>query len=455
MSNPGQGAAGQAPTLLLRLLPGVMAHDSATEGHLRFTGPLRDITWRPPVGASRAFDALRAGVGLLAIGDTPLLPASLGPNGLALALLRGGQAELRVRLGPGQEARLYTTRPGPGWRAAPAQDGPWRLASDAALEPYGGMAGGAVLGAASTTVQAEVPAGPWLGTLFATWPAAAVEAAGPLECALRWAGLAEPAGAAPPPWAASGWTSAEWRFHRLTTDRGPPGQESPEKTRLELPAELPSGHGIPLPPAPPETPLSQLLATRRSARHHGASPLPLATLAALLHRCLRDLGPLSAQTPALRHRPYPSAGARQALDWFVAAGDVAGLEAGLYRYAPAAHGFEPVVGAGPPQDLLAEAAAAWGTAEAPPQALVMATCRMHRLTPRYAGLAYRLALLEAGCALQSLSLAAAEAGVAACILGSGSASRFAAYSGLAAESAAPIAWLAVGSSAAGSESIAQ
>ena len=454
MSNPGQGADGPAPTLLLRLLPGVMAQGGAAEGYLRFTGPLRDITWRPPAGAAHAFDALCAGVVLIAHGDTPNLPASLGPSGLALALLRAGQAELRVRLGSGQEARLLSTRPGPGWRAVPAptQGEPWRLAADAALEPYGGAAGGAVLGAAGTTVHAELPAGPWLGALFAPWPA---EAAGPLECALRWAGLAEPAGAAPPAWVASGWTAAEWRFHRLTTDRGPPGQETPETTQLELPAALPSGHGIPLPPAPPETPLSQLLVQRRSERHHGAVPLPLATLAALLHRCLRDLGPLSAETPALRHRPYPSAGARQALDWFVAAGDVAGLEAGLYRYAPAAHAFEPVGAEGPPRGLLAEAAAAWGAPEAPPQALLMATCRMGRLTPRYAGLAYRLALIEAGCALQSLSLAAAEAGVAACILGSGSASRFAAYSGLAAEAAAPIAWLAVGSSAAGSDSIAQ
>lgn len=442
--------------LLLRLVPGVMAQGGAAEGHLRFTGPLRDITWRPPVGASRALEALRAGVGLMPDGDTPILPAPLGPNGLALALLRAGQAELRVRLGPGREARLLSTRPGPGWRAAPAQGEPWRLSADAALEPCGGAAGGALLGAAGTTVQAEVPAGTWLGALFAPWPAAA---AGPLECALRWAGLAEPAGAAAPAWAASGWTAAEWRFHRLTTDRGPPGQEAPGdtpgRTWLEVPGALPAGHGIPLLPAPPETPLSQLLAARRSERHHGTAPLPLATLAALLHRSLRDLGPLSAEAPALRHRPYPSAGARQALDWFVAAGDVAGLEAGLYRYAPAAHGLEPVETARPPRELMAEAAAAWGAPEAPPQALVMATCRMGRLTPRYAGIAYRLALLEAGCALQSLSLAAAEAGVAACILGSGSASRFAAYSGLAAESAAPIAWLAVGSSAAGSESIAQ
>lgn len=452
MPNSGQGAEGPAPTLLLRLLPGVMAQGGAAEGHLRFTGPLRDITWRPPVGAAQAFEALCAGVVLMAHGDAPILPTSLGPSGLALALLRAGQAELRVRLGPGQDARLLTTRPGPGWRAAPAQGEPWRLAADAALEPYGGAAGGAVLGAAGTTVRAELPAGPWLGGIFAPWPA---EAAGPLECALRWAGLAEPVGAAAPAWAASGWTAAEWRFHRLTTDRGPPGRETPEETRLEVPAARLSGHGIPLPPAPPDTPLSQLLGQRRSERRHGAAPLPLAMLAALLHRCLRDLGPLSAEMPALRHRPYPSAGARQALDWFVAAGDVAGLAAGLYRYDPAAHGLEPVGAAGSPRDLLAEAAAAWGAPEAPPQALVLASCRMGRLTPRYAGLAYRLALLEAGCALQSLSLAAAEAGVAACILGSGSAARFAACSGLAAESAAPIAWLAVGSSAAGSVSMAQ
>jgi SagB-type dehydrogenase family enzyme len=451
MSNPGERAKEPSAMLLLRLLPDVPAHGGTADGHLRFIGPLRDISWRPPVGASRALDALRAGVAITVNGDMPVLPASIGPSGLALALLRGGQAELHVQLGPGQVARLLSTRPGAGWRAAPAPSGPWRLAADAALEPCGGAAGGAVLGAAGTTVRAEVPAGPWLGALFAPWRA---EASGALECALRWAGLAEPVGPAAPGWAAEGWTAADWRFHKLTTDPGPPGQGPSDNSRLELPAAGPTGHGIRLPPAPPETPFSRLLATRRSERHHGAAPLPLAMLAALLHRGLRDLGPLSADTPALRHRPYPSAGARQALDWFVAAGDVAGLGAGLYRYAPAAHAFEPVGAEGPPRDLLAEAAAAWGAPEAPPQALVIATCRMGRLTPRYAGLAYRLALLEAGCALQSLSLAASEAGIAACILGSGSASRFTARSGLAAESAAPIAWLAVGSSAAGSDSIA-
>jgi SagB-type dehydrogenase family enzyme len=382
-------------------------------------------------------------------GDTPILPASLGPSGLALALLRAGQAELRVRLGSGQEARLLSTRPGPGWRAAPAptQGEPWRLAADAALEPYGGAAGGAALGAAGTTVHAELPAGPWLGALFAPWSA---ETSGPLECALRWAGLAEPACTAKPAWAARGWTASEWRFHAATTDLGPSLQDD----RPDLPPEPPPPPGIAL-PVPPETPLARLMAARRSQRHHAQGGLPLAPFAAVLHSALRDLGPVEADTPALRRRPYPSAGARQALDWFVAAGDIPGLAPALYRYDPLAHSLAPVGAAGPPADLLREAAAAWGAPENPPQAVLVAACRLARLTPRYAGLAYRLALIEAGGALQALSLAAAEAGIGACVLGAGSASRFAGRSGLAAEAVAPIAWLAMGSSPAGRVSMAQ
>jgi hypothetical protein len=78
---------------------------------------------------------------------------------------------------------------------------------------------------------------------------------------------------------------------------------------------------------------------------------------------------------------------------------------------------------------------AWRAAPAlgDPSRLLATRCGSH------AGLASRLALLEEECALQSLSLAAAGAGVAACIIGTDSASRFTTCSRRAAEPAAPIA----------------
>jgi SagB-type dehydrogenase family enzyme len=431
----------------LRLLPAATVAAAGADGRLALAGPLRDIGWRPAVGAAQALDALMVGVPIAMSGEAPVLPASLGPPGLALALLRGGQAELRVRLGEGAEAWFRSMRPGATWRSAPATDRPWRLVADAGLEPSGDAAGGARLAAGGTAVLAELPPGPWIAALFAPWRG---DGADPLACALRWAGLAEPACTAKPAWAARGWTASEWRFHAATTDPGPSLQDD----RPDLPPEPPPPPGIAL-PVPPETPLARLMAARRSQRHHAQGGLPLAPFAAVLHSALRDLGPVEADTPALRRRPYPSAGARQALDWFVAAGDIPGLAPALYRYDPLAHSLAPVGAAGPPADLLREAAAAWGAPENPPQAVLLAACRLARLTPRYAGLAYRLALIEAGCALQALSLAAAEAGIGACVLGSGSASRFAGRSGLAAEAVAPIAWLAMGSSPAGRLSMAQ
>lgn len=439
----------QEPAMALFLLRSDLVVACIREaGRLQLTGSRHDVTWRPQGGAARALGALQAGVPLCTTSAFPLLPDWLGPSNLALALLRGGQAELQVPLGDGQFARLHAARRGQGWRAAPSHAGRWRLVADAALEPAEAAAACSLLSAGGTTVQAALPPGPWLGAIFKPWLAAAGDALGSALC---WAGLAEPEAAAPSRWATTGWTAPEWRFHALTAEPAPRlADDHPDP-----PAEPPADAGFALPAPPPETPLSQLLALRRSQRRHGAEPLPLAALAALLHRCLRDLGPVAPDMPGLRHRAYPSAGGRQALDWFIAAGDVAGLAPGLYRYAPAVHRLEAIGAEGPPHDLLVEAAAAWGAPEAPPQALLIAACRMGRLAPRYAGLAYRLALIEAGCALQALSLVAAEAGVAACIIGSGSASRFAERSGLAAEDVAPVAWLAVGSNPAGSVSIAQ
>lgn len=442
----GSGMPGGASGVL-RLLPAATVAAAGADGVLSLAGPLRDIGWRPPIGAVQALDALMGGVPIGMSGDAPVLPAALGPPSLALALLRGGQAELRIQLGEGTEARLRSTRPGATWRSAPATDRHWRLAGDAGLEPSGEAGGGARLVAGGTAVQADLPPGPWIGTLFAPWRG---DDANPLACALRWAGLAEPACTAKPAWAATGWTASEWRFHAATTDPGPSSQHD----QLDVPSETPPPPGIAL-PLPAETTLARLMASRRSQRHHAGKGLALAPFAAVLHSALRDLGPVEDATPALRRRPYPSAGARQALDWFVAAGDISGLAPGLYRYDPQAHSLAPVGVAGPPADLLREAAAAWGAPENPPEALLVAACRLARLTPRYAGLAYRLALIEAGCALQALSLAAAETGVGACVLGAGSASRFAGRSGLAAEAVAPIAWLAMGSSPAGRLSRAQ
>lgn len=385
------------------------------DGQIKLDGIRNALTWRPRDGARAALIALRDGVALVPHATGAELPGGIGQAGLAGRLLHGGQASLSVALGAGQWARLAAERPS---RAVEPGPSPWIMAPDALLSF---RPGGVRLAAARSGVACVVPTGPWLTGLFEP-----LDPGAPLALALAMAGLAGPDEALP-----SGWTAHEMAVHA----DGAEGVRAVDTAFPELAVERPA---LALPALLPGTAMP---AMRSSCRRHDPGALPLAGLGAVLRGALGDCGPLPGFDDA-RRRPYPTAGARQGLGWYLVAGRVEGLAPGLHRWQQRSASLVFLGEGG--GAMLEDAAVAWGDRDHVPQSLIVGVLDIRRLASRYPGQGYRFGLLEAGAALQALSLAAAGAGLAGCVIGGASAARFAAASGLDPWKASPVAWFALG-----------
>lgn len=182
-----------------------------------------------------------------------------------------------------------------------------------------------------------------------------------------------------------------------------------------------------------DPPLFAVMESRRSQRRHGTAPIELDALGELLFRTLRVRAvlPTSDGTREGRsNRPYPSAGGCYPLEAYVAVDRCGGLERGLWHYHPQHHALYRIAApAEPVQALLHDAQHASGTDE-PPQLLLVLAARFGRSAWVYGRLAHRLVLQEVGVVMQSVYLAATAMGLAACALGRGSSTRFAALTGL-------------------------
>lgn len=169
-----------------------------------------------------------------------------------------------------------------------------------------------------------------------------------------------------------------------------------------------------------------VLAGRRSVR--GALPPPsLDELCQLLCAVQAERG----SRPGAPCRAYPSAGGLQSLDFHLAVAGPPGVDAALHRFDAAAGRLLLVVApAGAAQRLLDEAGQAWGESNGTPCALLVISARLPELAARYEATAYRLALLEAGCATQLVTQVATALGLGSCVLGNGDSTLFALASGV-------------------------
>ena len=79
-----------------------------------------------------------------------------------------------------------------------------------------------------------------------------------------------------------------------------------------------------------EKTVEEVLQFRRSVREYAAEPIPLLELSQLLWAA-------QGITSAEGYRTTPSAGALYPLETYVVAGNVTGLNAGIYKYAPVRH----------------------------------------------------------------------------------------------------------------------
>lgn len=203
-----------------------------------------------------------------------------------------------------------------------------------------------------------------------------------------------------------------WQYHRWSM----PGGSGADGLRLDWgprPSSVkvyPQAPRVPLPaPHRPPADLWEVIAARRSRREYRPGPLSLEDLSTLLYAAQ------GITESRWGFRAAPSAGALYPIETYVAVGDVAGLEMGLYHYVVADHALErlragdlraPLIVAGVGQEML-------GTA----QACFILTAVFQRTRWRYRERTYRYVLLEAGHIGQNIYLAATGLGLGACAVG--------------------------------------
>lgn len=156
--------------------------------------------------------------------------------------------------------------------------------------------------------------------------------------------------------------------------------------------------------------LEEAIARRRSRRRFAAQALTLDELSFLLWATqgLRATAPAGSN-----FRTVPSAGCRHALETYVAAFRVAGIEKAVYRYLPLDHALvevvrperlaEHIVEATFGQRFCGEAAATFAWTAVPA-----------RMEWRYAEASYKVIALDAGHACQNLYLACEAVGCGTC-----------------------------------------
>jgi len=234
-----------------------------------------------------------------------------------------------------------------------------------------------------------------------------------------------------------------WEFHdrwfqrrtRLFDDFLPQGSTYRFARAFPSPEAIRPPHlGIEVPLPPPATRagrgLYEVIEQRRSRREMADEPLSLLQVGELLHRSARIIEHVPATPQETLRRPFPSGGGIHELEFYLVAGRCEGLDPGLYHYTAAHSLLRLMSPATLAEAMLQGCAGAWGQPNDPPQAMIVIASRLPRLAWKYQGIAYRLSLLNAGVALQTLSLVCEELGLSGAIAGSGDPRLFAAASGL-------------------------
>jgi SagB-type dehydrogenase family enzyme len=177
--------------------------------------------------------------------------------------------------------------------------------------------------------------------------------------------------------------------------------------------------------------LSLVMNRRKSWRVPSASPISDVHLGEFLYRCARIDEIKRAGSHETLRRPYPGAGSIHELEFYVAVDQCENVQKGLYHYDGLRHVLYRLPSE--PQDVSAlfdHAAAAWGKPSVRPHVVVILAARFGRMTWKYEGLAYRLILLDAGIAMQTMYLVATAMGLGPCALGNGDSALFARATGL-------------------------
>jgi SagB-type dehydrogenase family enzyme len=165
---------------------------------------------------------------------------------------------------------------------------------------------------------------------------------------------------------------------------------------------------LPEPRQDSDVSLEQSLLERRSVRSYQEAPLTLEEVSQLLWAA-------QGVTDAQGYRTAPSAGALYPLETYLVAGNVEGLEAGVYRYVPDGHELSLHL-AGDHRNELYRAALSQTSVSSGAVSIVF-TAVYERTTGKYGERGIRYVHLESGHAAQNLCLQVAALDLGAVVIG--------------------------------------
>lgn len=172
--------------------------------------------------------------------------------------------------------------------------------------------------------------------------------------------------------------------------------------------------------------LLDTLNNRQSRRLFSKDAISLETFSAFLYSSMRirNIKDLSAENETedkfgriISSRPFPSGGARHAIEAYLRIRNVEEIPDVVYHYDPMNHQLEQIAHESKYLKLLDVYPFPQKGESELPQVMMYFSVRLARISWRYSNIAYRLALLDLGCLLQTLSLTAEALKLSGCILG--------------------------------------
>jgi SagB-type dehydrogenase family enzyme len=199
--------------------------------------------------------------------------------------------------------------------------------------------------------------------------------------------------------------------------------------------------------------LAKLLRERHSTRNFDDQrPITLAELSLFLDGTARVLATSKSEVgpgdggPSVEYtvRPYPSAGASNELELYLAVERCEGLARGFYHYDAGGHALVPIGAPARELDALLQQAAFAMDAAAVPQILITIAARFGRISWKYSSIAYALILKDVGVLTQTLYLMATEMGLGGCAIGVSNIDLFAKLTGIDLHVEGPVGQFALG-----------
>ena len=180
-----------------------------------------------------------------------------------------------------------------------------------------------------------------------------------------------------------------------------PGPSADKEAEVALPAPETKG----------AVSLEESLNMRRSIRRYKSSPVKLAHVSQILWAA----GGLRVDAVGSASRTFPSAGGLYPLDFYLVAGNVTGLSAGVYRYLPKRHKLKITMGRDV-RKALSSAALGQGSIKNAPFTIVI-TAAYKKTTWKYGKRGIRFVHMDTGHAGANIVLSASALGLGVVTIG--------------------------------------